>query len=150
MTENKTFALVDSNILIYSVDANEKEKQPQALAFLQLNAQNNILMVSTQNLAEFFYNVTEKFEKPLSSQKAQETLGHFSNSFTVTPYSIAGIGKAGELQERFHIHFWDALLAATMLENNVHTIYTENTRDFDKVPGIKAINPFKNKQRKKL
>ncbi|MBI2445074.1 hypothetical protein HYV43_01665 [Candidatus Micrarchaeota archaeon] len=32
--------------------------------------------------------------------------------------------------------------AATMLENGITTIYTENVEDFEKIPGIKAVNPF--------
>ncbi len=39
--------------------------------------------------------------------------------------------------------FWDALIAETMLENGVSTIYTENEKDFKKMRGINAINPFK-------
>ncbi len=40
--------------------------------------------------------------------------------------------------------FWDSLLAATMKENNIFNIYTENIKDF-KVPWINAINPVENK-----
>ncbi len=33
------------------------------------------------------------------------------------------------------------MLAATMLENGIDTIYTE-AEGFGKVPGIKSVNPF--------
>jgi len=42
----------------------------------------------------------------------------------------------------YKVHFWDALIAATMIENNVFTIFTENTKDFKKIKGITAINPL--------
>ncbi len=29
-----------------------------------------------------------------------------------------------------------------MLENGIDTIYAENTQDFRRIPGIKAVNPF--------
>ncbi len=29
-----------------------------------------------------------------------------------------------------------------MLENGIDTIYTENVKDFEKIPGIRAVNPF--------
>jgi predicted nucleic acid-binding protein len=37
---------------------------------------------------------------------------------------------------------FDLFLAATMLDNGVHTIYTENVRDFKGLKGIEVINPF--------
>jgi hypothetical protein len=30
-----------------------------------------------------------------------------------------------------------------MLEHDIHTIVTENERDFKKIPGITVVNPFK-------
>jgi predicted nucleic acid-binding protein len=40
-------------------------------------------------------------------------------------------------------NFWDALIVATMEENSIDTIITENEKDFKKVKWIKTINPFK-------
>ncbi|WP_304840718.1 hypothetical protein [Methanocalculus sp.] len=45
------------------------------------------------------------------------------------------------LEEQHKLHFWDALLVATMVENHIHTIYTEDAH-FRKIPGITVINPF--------
>jgi predicted nucleic acid-binding protein len=45
------------------------------------------------------------------------------------------------LKKRCALHFWDALLAATMNENGISTIYTEDCH-FEKVPGLTVINPF--------
>jgi predicted nucleic acid-binding protein len=36
-----------------------------------------------------------------------------------------------------------ALIAATMQENNLKTIYTENIADFKKVPWLNVVNPLK-------
>ena len=41
-----------------------------------------------------------------------------------------------------NINYWDAFIAATMIENKIFNIYTENTKDFLKIDGIKARNPF--------
>ena len=37
---------------------------------------------------------------------------------------------------------FDVFLAATMLDNRVRSIYTENIDDFEAIDGIEAINPF--------
>jgi len=45
---------------------------------------------------------------------------------------------------RLHrVPFWDALIAACMLENGISTIVTENEADFKRIPGITTSNPFK-------
>ena len=40
-------------------------------------------------------------------------------------------------------HVFDVLLVATMLENGVDTLYTENTKDFSAFREIRAVNPFR-------
>ena len=41
------------------------------------------------------------------------------------------------------VPFWDALIAASMLDAGISSIVTENERDFRRVPGINVINPFR-------
>lgn len=41
------------------------------------------------------------------------------------------------------LHYWDALLAATMRESRVYKIYTENEEHFNEIPEIQAVNPIK-------
>lgn len=50
--------------------------------------------------------------------------------------------KAIELVRKYRTPFWDALIAACMLENNVKEILTENTKDFMKIPEIIVTNPL--------
>jgi predicted nucleic acid-binding protein len=51
--------------------------------------------------------------------------------------------KAIELVKVTRVPFWDALIGASMLEHGIETIVTENDRDFKKIRGVTAINPFK-------
>jgi len=51
--------------------------------------------------------------------------------------------RAISLNSQYGIQFWDALLVATMQRHGITTIFTENTGDFEKCPGIKAVNPLK-------
>lgn len=53
------------------------------------------------------------------------------------------VRQAIELVKLYRAPFWDALIAASMLEHGIHTIVTENERDFRRIPGIVIINPFK-------
>ena len=54
---------------------------------------------------------------------------------------ITTIIRAIDINLEYNIPYYDALLAATMRENGIFNIYTENVKDF-KAVGIKAVNPF--------
>ena len=101
------------------------------------------LSVSVQNLAEFSVVVTEKVECPLP----RETVSRFVRDITtfsgwnVVGYDGACISDAVSLGEIHHLHFWDALLLATMKRHGITTIYSEDAH-FSKVPDIRAVNPF--------
>ena len=56
-------------------------------------------------------------------------------------YSAETIPLALDIVQQFKMPFWDALLAATMRDNGIFNIYTENAKDF-KMPWINAVNPF--------
>lgn len=56
---------------------------------------------------------------------------------------VKTIKNAFELCERYNILTNDAGIVASMLENNVDTIYTDNVRDFRKIDKIRVINPVR-------
>lgn len=136
----KTF--VDSNILVYFSQQEETKKQPICAKKIKELSENDEMCISIQNLAEFSRVVTEKFPKKLDQSKANEYIEKFCKFSQVLTYSSSTIIDANKIAKENKIHFFDALLAATMLQNSIYTIYTENTTDFKKIKGITAINPF--------
>lgn len=48
-----------------------------------------------------------------------------------------------KVEASLKVPFWDALIAACMLENGIKIIVTENEKYFRRVAGIRVINPFK-------
>ncbi len=144
MTENKNF-LIDSNILIYAFDEEEKEKNPAAKKILEraLNGEINIIL-STQNLSEFYYNVTKKIKKPLSILEAKEIiLGLIAlANIKTSEVNKNSVLNAIDISSEYYISYWDALIVSVMKENNVYSIITENDKDFKKIPWLKVINPF--------
>jgi len=134
--------LLDSNILVYAYDTSEGEKNELARELLEDCFRGQPFAVSLQNLTEFFNAITKRTERQISSSEAEEVIKiilEFKNFRKLIPTEqtllrAIRLGKPG--------HFWDAMIAATMLENGITHIYTENTKDFQ-IPGITAINPFK-------
>jgi len=137
-----TKLFVDSNILIYFAQAEEEEKHHIANKFIDELTEKGEMCISVQNLAEFSRVMTEKAPKKLDFDEVNEFVARFSKFSQVLSYSSSTVILANSLAKKHKIHFFDALLAATMKENSVFEILTENVSDFNKVKGIKARNPF--------
>lgn len=128
-------SFVDTNIFVYAFDLDSPTKLARAQRIIEaLFAGKH--QTSAQVLGEFSRVMTEK--KHVSKEVVSEFLQGMPKA--VPHYTTKTICKAIDLQKH-QLSFWDAVIAATMLENNIHEIYTEDER-FNKVPGIKAINPF--------
>lgn len=64
-----------------------------------------------------------------------------------SPYHIVGRGILDDAKEN-NIRaqeFFDVLIVATMLDNDIDTIYTANEDDFSKYNEINVYNPFRKK-----
>jgi predicted nucleic acid-binding protein len=142
--------LIDTNILVISQSKKESEKKRNNAVFiLDYSLTGKYGYLSIQNYIEFV-NVMKNKLKSMDDLEIIETLNDFNSVFKLLFYFPETINKAISLSLETKVHFFDALLAQTMLDNNVHLIYTENTKDFNKIPGIKAINPFTDKKITKL
>lgn len=137
--------LVDSNIIIYAFDIADKRKHELAKELLTKCWLGKImLVVSVQNLSEFFVNVTSKIMKPIAIGEAENIVKNIIESrywIKIAPKQET-ILNAIKLFVENKKGYWDSLIAATMIENNIFNIYTENTKDFSKIKEITAKNPF--------
>lgn len=137
----KSLALVDSNILIYAF-AEDSSKHEAALRLLRQCFSGNIaLAISLQNIGEFCNIALWKYklDQAVARRVVQQLL--YCSSFVKISYTAGEFERALELSGRHNMEFWDAMLVATMKENAIDTIYTEDA-GFGKVPGIKVVNPF--------
>ena len=104
-----------------------------------------------QVLCEFFAVATNErlFKPALSPKEATReitvywTKSHFQR---VVPHETT-LERLLGLLERHPVteqRIFDAFLVATMLDNEVRTIYTQNVKDFQDYPEIQVINPLGN------
>ena len=144
MIENEGI-LIDSNILIYAFDKDEKEKNLIAKDILERVANKEIdIFLSTQNLSEFYYNVIKKIKEPLEATEAKEIIYELISLSNVNVLKIAenNILSAINLSIEYGISYWDALIVSVMKENNIYSIITENEKDFKKIKWLKVVNLF--------
>lgn len=134
-------ALVDSNILIYTY-AEDSAKKATAIKLLrQCFAGKNTLHIALQNVGEFCSVSIKKYKIDAAKVNAVAQALLRSEHFHKIHYKESTFSAAIKLAGNSGLQFWDAMLAATMLENSIDTIYTEDA-GFGKVPGIKTVNPF--------
>ncbi|MFA5003442.1 MAG: PIN domain-containing protein [Methanolinea sp.] len=137
-------ALIDTNILGYVFDADVPTKRAVSRDLLAQCWNGEVTFaVSVQNLAEFAVVVTEKVAFPMPQSVVRsfiETILNF-DGWKVISYRGSTIQDALAIKEKYSLHFWDALIVATMQEHGIHQIYTED-RGFAKVPGCIPVNPY--------
>ena len=137
--------LIDTNILVYAYDTSEKEKFLCARNILLSIWSKGSGYTTVQNLSEFFIVVTKKVEFPIKASDALSIIHDIlhSDKWQVFDRDMYTIERAIALVERYNIHLWDALIAQVMLDNDISTILTENTNDFQKIPSLSAEDPFR-------
>ena len=105
--------------------------------------------VSPQVLCEFFAICTNaRFLQPAltPTQAAAEVATYWqASAFRRILPKETTVRRLTTLLARHTVskqQVFDAFLAATMLDNGVRTIYTQNTKDFQPYPELRTVNPF--------
>jgi predicted nucleic acid-binding protein len=142
--------LIDTNVLVYAYDVSEKVKRRVARSLLDEVWDQGGGVVTLQNLSEFFVVVTAKVEQPITVSNATAIISDIlrSSRWLVIDRQARTMMRAMELVQSTGAPYWDALIAACMLEHEVYAIVTENERDFRRISGITVVNPFKAKTKR--
>ena len=140
--------LVDTNVLIYAtLRADGRYERAQEVLGLR-NSHAVELCVSVQNLAEMYPNLTgPKNSQPDTPELARRKIESIAglDALNVLPLSLGISRRALQLCERYSVtrqQYFDMQLVATMLEEGVGTILTENSKDFEGIEEISVVNPF--------
>ncbi len=142
MTDSKELFLVDSNLIVYAYEKEESIKKERAKELLnQCLSGEREFAISSQNLSEFVSVTTKKGKLSIDEAKNFVIKMTQFRGFKKINYSTATIPDALDFVQQFKMSFWDSLLVATMRENGIFNIYTENVKDF-KMSWINAVNPL--------
>ena len=143
MTEGEP--LVDTNVLVHAYILLDARKHVLAREILLTVWRDGGGLTTLQNLCEFFAVVTKRIARPMRTEDAESIVKQIihSTKWRVLDRREGTVLHGIELVKLHRLPFWDALIAACMLENGIHTIITENERDFKRIPRIAVTNPFK-------
>lgn len=129
--------LVDTNILIYSIDEDSRfYSKSQKLIF----ASNFELFTSSKNLSEFLSVVTKVSASSLSIEDALIVVKDFCNIFTILYPTASSFPIFRELLQKYKpagLKIHDFEIISIGLANGINQVATLNKKDFE---GIKEID----------
>jgi len=132
---------VDTNVLVYSRDASEPQKQKQAIAWMTYLWENRAGYLSFQVLQEFYITVTDKLDPGLDHETARRDV-RFLLSWQPSKADHRVIEGAWQLQDRYRLSWWDALIVSAAQAAGCRYLLTEDMQENQKFGQIKIINPF--------
>lgn len=132
---------VDTNILVYSRDASEPEKQQQAMAWMAHLWSSQSGRLSFQVLNEYYVTVTQKLKPGLDRQKTRDDIRAF---LTWKPQVMDEnvLQSAWLIQDRFHFSWWDALIVSAAQMSGCRYLLTEDLQEDQILGDVQVINPF--------
>ena len=132
---------VDSNVLVYSRDASEPEKQPAARAWLRALWESRRGRVSVQVLEEFYVTVTRKLDPGLEAPEARSDVRALG-AWDPLAIDHSLLDAAWDLEDRYGFSFWDALIVAAARRLGCGTLLTEDLQDGQDLDGVRVWSPF--------
>jgi len=133
--------VLDTNILIYSVDEDSQYFQKAQKIILNSNLE---LFTTSKNLSEFLAVITRIPDSSLSIDEALTIIRDFMNFLTILYPSQNSFTIFQNLLFKYKpigLKIHDFEIMSIALSNEIDTIITLNTKDFNEVTEIK-IYPF--------
>lgn len=133
--------MIDTSILLNTYFLVNKKNKEKAIEIIEKYANTGNGYISMQNIIEYINICKNKFK--VNKKDLDIHLSEIKILFNVVNHVENSLEAALKLSYLKKISFLDALLAQTMIDNNIKTIYTVDNRVFKSIKEIKAINPFK-------
>jgi len=132
---------VDTNILVYAHDASAGARNARARDLVEGLWKERSGVVSTQVLQELHVNVRRKAARPLTAAEARELVADYLR-WEVVVNTGESILEAIDLEARFLLSFWDALIVQAALTAGVDTLFTEDLSHGQTFGAVRVVNPF--------
>ena len=139
----KDNVFLDTNILIYAVDASPAYRRNQEIArkLIATHIQNETGVISIQVLQEFFVVSTGKIKVPLSSEEALEYIQYLSILEIIQP-NLDMVITAIHLHQKHLLSFWDAMVIQTARAADCSLLLSEDLDSGFRLGSLTIQNPF--------
>jgi len=131
---------VDTNLLVYAHDGGAGRKHGQAVELLARLFEEGTGALSIQVLAEFYAAATRKLG--MTSAEAEAVIGDLGSWIIHRP-AHADLLKAAQLERRYQLGWWDALILTSAIELGCNVLWTEGFSDGRRLGPLTVRNPFR-------
>lgn len=128
---------LDTNILVYSMDASAGDRQVRAERVIEL-ARRRDCWLTLQAVSEFYTAATRK--RLVSQTKAADQANDWLQMFPAIAASVGAVRAA--LSVAVRASYWDALLIASAAEAGCTSILTEDLADGAALFDVRILNPL--------
>jgi predicted nucleic acid-binding protein len=132
---------LDTNILVYALDASAGTKHAAARALVERLWGDGRGRLSVQVLQELYAVVTGKLPRPLASEEAEARIAEFATWRVYAP-AAEDVVEAIRLQRRERLSFWDAMIVQAAHGAGCDVLWTEDLQAGRRVAGLAVRNPF--------
>jgi predicted nucleic acid-binding protein len=132
---------VDTNVLVYAHDATAGARHEKARELVERLWHDRRGVLSTQVLQELYVNVRRRARHPLALADARALLADYAR-WDVVVNTAESILDALEIEERYGLSFWDALIVQAAQAAAAATLYSEDLSHGQSYGSVKVVNPF--------
>jgi len=133
---------VDTNILMYAHDTSAGPKHERARAVVEELWRDRTGVVSTQVLQELSVNLRRKAGRPLDTKATREIVVDYL-TWRVVVNGGDSILEALDLEARYQISFWDALVLQAAQTSGAGILYSEDLSHGQTYGSVRVINPLR-------
>ena len=132
---------VDTNILVYAHDRSAGVKHKLAQALIEELWSSGGGVLSTQVLQELCINLLRRSTYPLSGEETRSLIKDYS-SWTIVINTAESVVQALDIEVRFKISFWDALIVRCAAVAGCASLLSEDLNHGQMIEGVRIVNPF--------
>jgi predicted nucleic acid-binding protein len=132
---------VDTNILIYAHDRLAGERHRKAQELLESLWVSGGGVLSTQVLQEFCVNLRRKVRRHIADDEIRDAVQDFL-AWEIIINDGRSILRAMEIERRYQMSFWDALIIQAAEESGAEVLYSEDLNHQQRYGSVIVVNPF--------
>ena len=132
---------VDTNILIYAHDRSAGAKHDRARQMVERLWTSGEGVLSTQVLQELCINLRRKIARPIPVEEVRQLIQDYM-SWEIVVNTAESVIQALEIEVRYKISFWDALVLHAAETSGAATLYSEDLSAGQSYRSIQVVNPL--------
>ena len=131
---------VDTNLLVYAHDSSGGVKHERARGLVERLWHERTGVLSTQVLQELYVSL-RKARHPLPASDARQIVADYLR-WEIVVNTGESVVEAAELEERYRLSFWDALIIQAAGASGAETLYSEDLSHGQVYGAVRVLNPL--------